>query len=239
MKLLQLLLFIIISSNSYSLHLTIGTSKFNPPFEVWSGNQNPIYGFDIRLMQEICRKLHATCAFESYVFDDLFPTLKKRKVDLVIASMIITDQRKKDFLFSLPYLESNSQYITNLESEISTMQELYGKKIGVRKGTPYAEQVLSENRNNQIIFYGLIQDMLDGLSKNQVDACLMDYEAARYWMASEPDEYKLIGNKISIGEGYAIMANPDQIVLIKKINKILLEMEADGAYLSIYREYFY
>ncbi|HAU1151633.1 TPA: transporter substrate-binding domain-containing protein [Legionella pneumophila] len=238
MKLLRLLLFIIISSNSYSLNLTIGTSKFNPPFEVWSGNENPIYGFDINLMREICRRLHANCTFEAYVFDDLFPTLKKHKVDLVIASMIITDERKKDFLFSLPYLESNSQYITNLDSEINTLQELYGKKIGVRKGTPYANQVLSENRNNQIILYGLIQDMLDGLNKNQVHASLMDYEAAKYWMASEPDEYKLIGDKIPIGEGYAIMANPDQIVLIKKINKILLEMEADGTYLRIYREYF-
>ncbi|HAU1272807.1 TPA: transporter substrate-binding domain-containing protein, partial [Legionella pneumophila] len=119
-----------------------------------------------------------------------------------------------------------------------TLQELYGKKIGVRKGTPYANQVLSENRNNQIIFYELIQDMLDGLNKNQVHASLMDYQAAKYWMATQPDEYKLIGDKIPIGEGYAIMANPEQIVLIKKINKILLEMEADGAYLRIYREYF-
>ncbi|WP_154699092.1 transporter substrate-binding domain-containing protein, partial [Legionella pneumophila] len=64
MKLLQLLLFIIISSNSYSLNLTIGTSKFNPPFEVWSGNNSSLYGFDIDLMQEICRRLHATCTFE-------------------------------------------------------------------------------------------------------------------------------------------------------------------------------
>ncbi|HAU0703168.1 TPA: ABC transporter substrate-binding protein, partial [Legionella pneumophila] len=33
-------------------------------------------------------------------------------------------------------------------------------------------------------------------------------------------------------------ANPDQFVLIKKINKILLEMEADGTYLRLYSEYF-
>ncbi|HAT9096552.1 TPA: transporter substrate-binding domain-containing protein, partial [Legionella pneumophila subsp. pneumophila] len=130
-------------------------------------------------------------------------------------------------------------------SKISTFDDLHGKKIGVRKGTPYARQVLSENRNNQVIFYELIQDMLLGLSNNQVDASLMDYEAAKYWMASEPyaykligKKYKLIGKKISIGEGYSIMANPDQFVLIKKINKILLEMEADGTYLRLYSEYF-
>ncbi|HAU2465055.1 TPA: transporter substrate-binding domain-containing protein [Legionella pneumophila] len=238
MKLLQLLLFIIISSNSYSLNLTIGTSKFNPPFEVWYGNNSSLHGFDIDLMQEICRRLHATCAFEAYIFDDLFPALKNRKVDLVIASMIITDERKKLFIFSLPYMESNSQYITTIHSKINTFDDLQDKKIGVRKGTPYARQVLSANRNNQVIFYELIQDMLLGLSNNEVDASLMDYEAAKYWMASEPYAYKLIGNKISIGEGYSIMANPDQYVLIKKINKILLEMEADGTYLRLYSEYF-
>ncbi|HCC3092449.1 TPA: transporter substrate-binding domain-containing protein, partial [Legionella pneumophila] len=194
--------------------------------------------FDIDLMQEICRRLHATCAFEAYIFDDLFPALKNRKVDLVIASMIITDERKKLFIFSLPYMESNSQYITTIHSKINTFDDLQDKKIGVRKGTPYARQVLSANRNNQVIFYELIQDMLLGLSNNEVDASLMDYEAAKYWMASEPYAYKLIGNKISIGEGYSIMANPDQYVLIKKINKILLEMEADGTYLRLYSEYF-
>ncbi|HFD2332997.1 TPA: transporter substrate-binding domain-containing protein, partial [Legionella pneumophila] len=185
-----------------------------------------------------CRRLHATCAFEAYIFDDLFPALKNRKVDLVIASMIITDERKKLFIFSLPYMESNSQYITTIHSKINTFDDLQDKKIGVRKGTPYARQVLSANRNNQVIFYELIQDMLLGLSNNEVDASLMDYEAAKYWMASEPYAYKLIGNKISIGEGYSIMANPDQYVLIKKINKILLEMEADGTYLRLYSEYF-
>ncbi|HAT8642497.1 TPA: transporter substrate-binding domain-containing protein [Legionella pneumophila] len=238
MKLLQLLLFIIISSNSYSLNLTIGTSKFNPPFEVWSGNNSSLYGFDIDLMQEICRRLHAACTFKAYIFDDLFPALKNREVDLVIASMIITDERKKHFIFSLPYMESNSQYITTVDSKINTFDDLHGQKIGVRKGTPYARQVLSENRNNQVIFYELIQDMLLGLSNNEVDASLMDYEAAKYWMASEPYAYKLIGKKISIGEGYSVMANPDQFVLIKKINKILLEMEADGTYLRLYHEYF-
>lgn len=238
MKLFKILLFAVISCNSYSFNLTIGISKFNPPFEVWSGNQNSLYGFDIDLMNEICLRLKANCTFEAYIFDDLFLALKNRKVDVVIASMIITDDRKESFIFSLPYLESNSQYITNFDSAISSLPDLYGKKIGVRKGTPYANQVLSENRNNQIVFYKLIQDMLDGLNDNQVEASLMDYEAAKYWMASEPNEYKLIGDKIPIGEGYAIMANPDQIELIKKINRILLEIESDGAYLRIYSEYF-
>ncbi|KGP62751.1 ABC transporter substrate-binding protein [Legionella norrlandica] len=238
MKLFKLLILMIISSNSYSLNLTIGTSKFNPPFEVWSGDKNSLYGFDITLMTEICRRLKAKCTFKAYIFDELFPALKGRKVDVVIASMIITDERRQNFIFSLPYLESNSQYITNFNSKINTLDDLYNKKIGVRKGTPYGKQVLSEKRNNNIIIYSLIQDMLDGLNANQVDASLMDYEAAKYWIASEPNGYKLIGDKIPIGDGYAIMANPDQTQLIEQINETLLEMESDGGYLTIYSEYF-
>lgn len=55
---------------------------------------------------------------------------------------------------------------------------------------------------------------------------------------TEDDQLQLIGDKIPIGSGYAIIALKNQSALIDKINYILLEMEKDGSYLRIYNEYF-
>lgn len=226
-----------VSTSCFSETLNIGSSKYNPPFETWASD-NSVYGYDIDFMMEICKRLNVTCQFHPYSFDNIFNALKEKKIDLVISSIIITPNRQKEFLFSLPYLESNAQYLTANYSDINTLAELYGKRIGVKKGAAYAELAASANQNYTIVEYSMLEDMFLALQNEDIDACLIDYESAKYWVAINPGIYKFIGGKIPIGTGYAIMANPDQGPLIKEINRIILEMESDGTFLRIYSQYF-
>lgn len=238
MKLLLFLLSLIYSTLSYSFTLIIGSSRYNPPFETWTSHNQVYYGYDVDLMMEICRRMNATCEFVPYPFDQLFNVLKNNKVDLVISSIIVTDERKKDFLFSLPYLESNAQYLVNSDSAIHTVVDLYGKKVGVKGGTPYGARVLTSNQNNTVVRYHNLEDMFIALQNNEVNAVLIDYESAKYWVAINPGIYRYVGGKTSIGQGYAIMANKNRTELIEAINRIILEMESDGTFLKIYSQYF-
>ncbi len=240
MKLLTFFISLIGFSISYSYSLTIGSSKYNPPFETWANKNDHYYayGYDIDFMREICRRLNAECQFKPFDFDELFPVLEEKKVDLIIASIIITSSRKEHFAFSLPYLESNAQYITNSDSTINTLSDIHNKKVGARKGTPYGQLAKIVSKDNDIIFFDSSEDMFIGLQNNKFDVAIMDYEAAKNWCATNPGMYKLIGGKIPIGQGYAIMLNLDQTELKKKIDRIILEMEADGTFLKIYSQYF-
>jgi arginine transport system substrate-binding protein len=240
MKILAIFLYLICSCVSYSNTLIIGTSKYNPPFETWGSGDNQLYayGFDIDLMRKICRRMSAECKFKSYGFDDIFTALQFKEVDLVISAIIVTAHRRENFIFSIPYLESNAQYITNLNSTIQNLLDIHGKKVGARAGTPYGPLAEIVTKDNSIIMYNTIDDMFVGLQKQEVDVCLMDYESVKNWIAINPGVYKLIGGKIPIGEGYAIMLNPDQNKLKNDINRILFKMEADGTYLRIYKQYF-
>lgn len=238
MKFLVFGLYFLLSFTCYSQSLIIGSSKFNPPFETWMSQEQDYYGYDVDLIKDICKRLNAKCIYKAYTFHDLFGALQNRDVDLVISSMIITKEREKYFLFSLPYLESYSQYITSAHSSIENDDDLSGKRIGVRMGTPYGEQVLSDNRDNKIIYYPQIDDIFIGLQKNEIDAFLLDYEAAKYWTATNPGVYKLIGGKKHVGNGYAIMTQKNNINLIKKINKILFQMDDDGTFIKLYSKYF-
>jgi arginine transport system substrate-binding protein len=225
-------------TTSHAQTLVIGSSKFNPPFETWADHSSMMYGFDSDLMTEICKRLKVKCEFRPYAFDDLFDALKKQKVDVVISSMIITEGRKEKFLFSLPYLASNAQYFANDNSKLQDPDDLYGKKIGVRVATAYSLLVESQNRKNKIVYYDELEDMFLGLKNNEIDAAIMDYESVKYWIAITPGIYKLIGGKIPIGEGYAIMTNKGEENLIRAINRIILDIETDGTFLRIYSQYF-
>lgn len=237
MKKIILFLFLGLSFPIHALTLTIGTAPQNLPFSSLADQQNHFYGFDIDIMTAICKSMHAKCNFVPVIFNDLFGQVSKGKIDLAIAAIINTNQN--DFLFSLPYLESEGQFMTLQQSKINFPIDLVGKKIGTREGTPF-KGLAQDIYNNQstVIEYPTIENLLDGLRKNEVDAIFTNAGGARYWFYNNADIYKLIGSQIPVGSGYVIMANKGQDQMIAQINRALLNMEGDGTYLKIYSRYF-
>lgn len=219
--------------------LLIGTTSQNPPFNSLADNRDHFYGFDIDIMSEICRRIHQTCTYTPMVFNKLFSALKAEKIDLAVAAIIITPTREEEFLFSLPYLSSNAQFMALNKSAISSVKELVNKRIGTRIGTPFKE--LAEDMYGDKIHINDVPDvpnLLDGLNNGTLDVVLMDAEAAQNWYANNSKIYKLIGSPIPVGNGYGIMANLYQHKLLSEINQALLGMESDGTYLKIYSQYF-
>lgn len=244
MKKLFFLLFLVYLLPSYSRTLIIGTTRVNPPFESVAGidsnhNKERLFGLDIDLMLEICRRIHQNCEFSLTQFDDLFTGLKGGKIDMAIAGIIITAERQKEFLFSLPYLVSNAQFMTISSSTITGPDQLKQKKIGVRVNTPCGDLATQIYRNNiTLIGFPQTPSLLDALNQKAVDAVFMDSEVVKAWVTNNDTSYKSIGTPIPIGYGYGIMAPKNQNELISQMNEALLEMESDGTYLKIYRKYF-
>jgi arginine transport system substrate-binding protein len=239
-RLVLLILFVTFNlSPSQAKPLLIGTTTQNPPFSSIADQKNDFYGFDIDLMGAICNRIQQQCQFQPTVFNKLFTNLASRKIDLAIAAIIMTKDREQHFLFSLPYLESTALFMTRKESTINEPNDIINKKIGVRLGTPFRELAVSlYEKKITLVDFPVMSELLSGLNNDQVDAVLINSEAAKYWVLNNNSLYKLIGNPISIGGGYGIMANPDQTKLMFEINRALLNIEADGTYLNIYTRYF-
>ena len=224
---------------SHAQTLFIGTTMHYPPFSSIADKNDHFFGFDIDLIGEICKRLKASCKFSPMNNNDLFSAIKTGKINLAVSAIIITDHRRQDFLFSLPYLESNGQFIASRESNINSPHDIINKRVGVRRGTPFKELALNVYKNNvDILEFTEVSDLLEALTKNTIDVALMTVGAAKYWYANNSGLYKLIGTHLPVGEGYGIMANKSQDKLIEQINHALLDMEADGTYLEIYTRYF-
>jgi len=217
--------------------LRIGTISAAPPFE-FQDEQKNFSGFDIDIMNEICKRIGSKCTFKAFKFHELFGALNNNEIDLAIASIIITPERRKHFLFSLPYKFNNQQFVTLANSKLQRTSELSGMSIGIYKDSPEQASVYKKyNGNINIKLYEDVTHLLDALNNNQVDAVVLEDSRAQYWI-SNSHRFKLLGRPFRAGEGYGIAAKLGKEQLMGTINAALEKMESDNTYLKIYRLYF-
>lgn len=81
-------------------------------------------------------------------------------------------------------------------------------------------------------------ELLSALKTKEVDVIYLNPSIAKYIINNAASKFKFVGNKILMGSGYAMIANKNQALLIKKINFALLEMESEGSYIKIFKKYF-
>lgn len=224
---------------TYASTLTIGTLSYTSlrHSELDPQQENVFFDFEMVLMKEICKRLHVNCKFEPVLFNQLSKRLSQGTIDLAIGSIIITPEKRKNYLFSLPYQQSTLQYITLSKSPLKTIQQLNEKTIGVHLHCPSRNFALKHIKNKiQLSDLPPSVNLLTALEKNKVSAILTHYHQAIQWVSSKKT-YKLLGSKFQIGEGYGVMTQLGRVELMQRVNKALLDMEDDGTYLAIYQSY--
>ena len=81
------------------LELRLGVEPGYAPFEMKTPD-GALAGFDIDLGTELCLRIQAKCRWVESDFDGLIPALKAKKIDAILSSMSITEQRQKEIDFT-------------------------------------------------------------------------------------------------------------------------------------------
>ena len=234
---IRFFLFYFVLSPLWASNLIIATIANAPPFE-FQNDAKGLSGFDIDLMNDLCKRMNTRCKFKIYEFSQVLPALKRGEVDLAIAAIDITPQRKEQFLFSLPYKLANIKIVTLTTSDLQTPNQLVNKHIGFYKNAPdkdYLNALSLQQIHAQ--YYPHVADLFAALKQKEVDAIVVEPSRAAYWLANNQG-FKVLGKSVSVAEGYGIAANLNQNELIEEINHYLKQMERDGTYLQIYNRYF-
>ena len=241
MKKLFLLLLVIVSvffingcgkENNEKNVLVVGTNPEFAPFEYMEGDE--IKGFDIDLVNEIGKKIGKKVEMKSMNFDGLLPALQTNKIDLVIAGMTATQERKKHVNFTQNYYVSQQALITT-NPDIKELKELEGKKIGVVLG--YTGDVfISGKPKYQVERYNSSSASIMGLQGQKVDGVILDAEPAKQYAKQNKGLYviDIDGGK----EEYAIAINKDNEKLLDEVEKAMEELKKDGTYENLYNKYF-
>ena len=224
----------LIGCKEESKKLYVGTNAEFEPFEYReSGN---IIGFDIELVNEIAKLINAEIEIEDMAFDGLLPALQTKKIDLIIAGMTATEERKKNVNFSESYYKSQQAIVVNNdENGISTFDNLVGKDVGVVLGYT-GDIIVSEISNVRVQRYNATSEAIMGLKAKKVQAVVLDYEPAKNYSAQNP-ELKLIETD-SESEEYAIAIRKEDTQLLNDINKALATLKENGTYDALLNKYF-
>lgn len=116
--------------------LKVGMELAYPPFEMSEKDGTPS-GVSVDFAKALGAYLDREVVIENIAWDGLIPSLKTGKVDLIISSMTITEERKKSIDFSIPYAQSSLAILANKNSNIKSITDLNqaGKKVAVKKGS--------------------------------------------------------------------------------------------------------
>lgn len=220
--------------------LKVGIVTYNPPF-VQQGANHRIYGFDIDMMNAICKRINRTCQFQVMRFGQLLDAVADKTVDIAVSDITITPERAQKVYFSLPYMLSKSMFLqkNNPETQPFSLNLFNGKKIGVSTGSIFEAQIIAMGIKNPIIKnYNTTDDLLEALSSGNVDFIVIDAPTARFWVANSDGVFKTVGEEYAYGNGLGIAINFDDKALLEEINNALLQYENSEEYKTNYNSYF-
>lgn len=218
--------------------LNVGTNAEFPPFE-FVGDDGEPDGFDMALIKAIGEKLGVEVAVENMEFDSLVASIGS-KIDVAIAGMTITDERKNMVDFSDEYYEAVQYVIVPADSEIASAKDLEGKNIGVQLGTT-GDFIVEGIKDATAAQYNKAVDAVNDLRNGRVDAVIIDKNPAQVFGEQFKDEVKLYdGESQEFGfekEYYAIALPKGDEELAKSVNDALAELKADGTFDDLVTQY--
>ena len=215
-----------------------------PPFsEV--GPDGRIKGFDIDIANALCADLKAQCTFVQQEFDGMIPALNARKFDAVIASMSITEERKRSVAFSDKYYATPARLVARKGTPLAaTVAGMKGKRIGVQRSTTHDRFATDTFKDSEIVRYtGQDQVFLD-LQSGRVDAVLADAVAvdSGFLKRAPGKDFAFFGPPFTdpkyFGSGAGVAVRKGDADLVAKLNQAIKDIRANGTYDRIAKQYF-
>ena len=124
--------------------LRVATEPTFAPFEFQKEGSDELAGFDMDLIRAIGKKLGYKVEIANMGFDALIPALNTGNIDVAIAGMSITDERKEAVGMSDPYYTSGLIVMVKKDNnDIKSIDDLAGKRIAAQIGTTGADKANS------------------------------------------------------------------------------------------------
>ncbi len=216
--------------------LLVGTDATYPPFEMVNTKTGLPEGFDIDIMNEICRINKWTPEYIVTPFDGIISGLKGNKYNCIISAMTKTEQRQAIVDFSADYyLAGQVIAVPPDDTMITSVDDLRGKKVGVQLGT--TGEKMAKSLSGLLVFsFDNIGAAFIDMENGQIDAILNDWPTTNEYIRLKGTA-KTVGEILS-KEYYGIALKKGDIELTGKIDSAIAVLKESGKYEEIYKKWF-
>ena len=221
--------------------LVVGITQ-NMPMNYYDDN-NKLTGFETEFTEEVCKRLGVKPEFQQIDWSKKEMELKGKTIDLIWNGLTVTEDRKKEMLFTTSYLQNKQVTVVKKEnsSKYPDTRSMAGITIAFEKGSA-GEDIVNNDPSlkncGTVSSDSQVKALLE-VKSGTADACIVDYTLGRA-LTKEGTDYSdlvVLTNIENTDEEYAIGARLEDTETVKKINEIIAELAADGTLKKIAEKY--
>jgi polar amino acid transport system substrate-binding protein len=212
-----------------------------PPFAFVDKNGNPD-GFDVAVVNWIAKEKKFQVKHQPMDWDGIIPSLNAKKIDFIASGMSITDARKKEVNFSIPYWIIKQVLVAKKDSDLTPDAAMgEGKKIGVQRGTTEAKWI-EENlikkggKKFELVYYDSAPLAVEDVVNGRIAAAAMD-DAPAQDAINKNKPVKIIGSFGMPEEEFGYAVRKDDAELLKTLNEGLKQIMASPVWEELKAKY--
>ncbi len=205
-----------VSSQAADKKLVVATDTAFVPFEFKQGDK--YVGFDVDLWAAIAKELKLDYELKPMDFSGIIPALQTKNVDLALAGITITDERKKAIDFSDGYYKSGLLLMVKANNnDVKSVKDMEGKVLAVKSGTGSVDYAKANIKTKDLRQFPNIDN-------------------AYFIKTAGNGQFKAVGDSLE-AQQYGI-AFPKGSDLREKVNGALKTLKENGTYNEIYKKWF-
>ena len=210
--------------------LVVGVRTDTMPFGFKDKNGNHA-GYDIDIANIIGEALFGnqkSVQFVPVTASDRIRKLITHEVDMLVATISITEPRERILDFSVPYYAAGQAMMLPAGSDIISLRELSGRKVIIVYGSTSERSIRTGIPNVNVIGYRTYDEAYNALKNGHADALIAD-DTLLYRYVLNDKNFKLLPKRYS-KEYYAIAFRKDESSqrLQIRVNSILQSLQTSG-----------
>jgi len=197
-----------------------------------------ITGFDVDIAGEIARDIFGAPSHVEYRIlssDERVTALQNSEVDVVVKTMTITCDRRKQVNFSTVYLDAYQRILAPRDSPIAKPADLSGKRVCVARGTTSLHRIRQIAPPPVIVSVVNWADCLVAMQQRQIDAVSTD-DSILAGLVEEDPYLHIVGPNMAT-QPYGVGINLDNTGLVRFVNGTLERIRRDGTWNTLYRKW--
>lgn len=207
------------------------------------GLKNPstgeVEGFDIDISKELAEEIlgdEKKIEFKEVTSKTRIPMLNNGDIDMIVATMTISEERKKEVDFSDVYFDAGQSLLVKKGSPIKGLEDLNkGTKVLAVKGSTSAVNIREKAPDTSVLEFENYTEAFTALKSGQGDALTTD-DSILYGMADQDSNYQLVGETFT-DEPYGIAVKKGNKELVDAINDALKKLKDNGKYDEIHKKW--
>ncbi|NGM83977.1 glutamate ABC transporter substrate-binding protein [Paenibacillus sp. 7124] len=198
-----------------------------------------VEGFDIDISKAIAKHIlgdENAIELKEVTSKTRIPMLNNGEIDMVVATMTITEERKKEVDFSDVYFQAGQSLLVKKGSPVTGLESLTKDSTVLgSKGSTSVKNIKEKVPGITVLEFDNYQDAFTALKTGKGDALTTD-DSILYGMAAQDSNYEVVGKPFT-DEPYGIAVQKGNSEVVKAINDTLAELKSSGEYDKIYEKW--